>query len=360
MNIQLTSIKIKDLFEGYTDKAEEGVFAYNGLLSVRPAYQREFVYKEKQRNAVIQSILSGFPLNTMYWSKNEDGTYELLDGQQRTISICQFLNGEYSVDYNFFNGLPQDKKDIILNYTLQVYICEGKESEKLDWFKVINVAGEKLTDQELLNINYTGAWLSDAKQKFSKTGCVAYKLGKDYVKGSPIRQEFLETALDWISNGDIISYMSKHKEDADAAPLWIYYQQVIAWVTALFPKYRKEMKGVNWGALYNEYKDKTFSNTELEKKVSALMKDDDVTKKAGIYSYVFNNQEKFLSIRAFTDSQKRSAFEKQNGVCPICGKTHTFEEMEGDHIIPWSKGGKTDVSNLQMICKNCNRTKSNK
>ena len=208
MKIELKQIKVRDIVSGYTNNEEEGVTGFNGSLNIRPPYQREFVYKDKQQKAVISTIVRGFPLNTMYWVKNEDDSFELLDGQQRTMSICEFVEGNFSMEFipgvqQCFHNLPDSMQEKILDYELMVYICEGNETERLEWFKTINIAGEKLTDQELLNINYIGTWLSDAKRKFSKTNCVAYKLGNKYVKGSPIRQEYLETALDWISNGHI-------------------------------------------------------------------------------------------------------------------------------------------------------------
>jgi uncharacterized protein with ParB-like and HNH nuclease domain len=194
--------------EKYVDNAEEGVVGYNGKLNIRPKYQREFVYDDKKRNAVIDTICKDFPLNVMYWVKNEDGTFEVLDGQQRTISFCQYVKSDFSVDNRAFHNLTNTEKEQILNYKLMVYFCEGNDKEKLDWFKIINIAGEKLTDQELRNAVYTGTWLTNAKSIFSKSNCAAYLLSKDYVNGSPIRQEILETALSWISNGEIEKYMS--------------------------------------------------------------------------------------------------------------------------------------------------------
>ena len=360
MEIKLHEIKIKDVVNGYVDNQEDGVVAYNGKLDIRPPFQREFIYNEKERNAVIDTINKGFPLNVMYWSKNGD-KYELLDGQQRTLSFCQYVNGDFSVDYKGFNNLPKDLQDKILDYKLMIYICDGTASEKLDWFKIINIAGEKLTDQELRNSQYTGTWLHDAKRHFSKTGCPAYQIGEKYLNGSTIRQDYLETALRWISNRDgieIEDYMAEHQHDSDANELWVYYQAVLDWVKRLFPNYRREMKGIDWGLLYNEYKDQSYNSDKLEEKVKELMMDDDVTKKSGIYAYLITGQEKHLSIRAFTDNQKREAYEKQNGVCPNCKEHFEIEEMEADHITPWHDGGKTTSDNCQMLCRECNRRKS--
>lgn len=361
MKIELNQIKVKDLFEGYKDLQENGVFAYGGKLSIRPPYQREFVYDEKQRNAVIDTLKKGFPLNVMYWVKNGN-TFELLDGQQRTLSICQYLNGEFAFKYQYFNGLTNTEKEEILNYELQIYICDGTDKEKLEWFRVINVAGETLTNQELLNATYTGSWLSSAKEKFSKSNGPANRIAKDYMKGRPNRQEYLEDVLDWINNGDIADYMAKHQNDENANELWIYFQNVINWIKIIFPVYRKEMKGLPWGKFYNAYKDNTYDPDELENMIKKLMMDDDVTKKSGIYEFLLSKQtlEKTLNIRNFSESQKRKKYEEQNGICPICGEHYSFEEMEGDHIIPWRDGGKTDYNNLQMLCKKCNRTKSYK
>lgn len=364
MKIELTKIKVSELFDGFVDNNEEGVRGFHGLLNIRPPYQREFVYKDKQRDAVIDTINKGFPLNTMYWVKNEDGTYELLDGQQRTLSICQYLNGDYSIKSKAFHNLYPSEREKILNYELMVYVCEGDELERLDWFRTINIAGEKLTDQELLNINYIGAWLADAKRKFSKTNCVAYKLGNKYVKGSPIRQEYLETALDWISEGNIADYMSDHQHDATATELWGYFQNVISWVEDMFPTYRKEMQSVNWGELYNKYHTNRYNPADLEAKVRELMANEEVTDKKGIYEYVLSNEDiaiaRKLSKRAFSERDKRTVYERQGGVCPICGEHHDFSEMEGDHITPWWRGGSTTIDNLQMLCKACNSGKSGK
>lgn len=359
MQIELREIYIKDLVADYSDNQEEGVFGFGGRLNIRPAYQREFIYKEKQRNAVIDTIRKNFPLNVMYWIDNEDGTYEVLDGQQRTISICQYVTGCYSVNFQYFHNLEEDEKEQILNYKLMVYFCSGTDKEKLDWFKTINIAGEKLTDQELRNAIYTGPWLESAKKYFSKTGCPAHNIGEKYLKGSSIRQEYLETVIDWISDGNVEDYMATHQHNSDATDLWIYFQTVIIWIQSLFPDYKKEMKGLPWGALYNEYKDNKYNVSELKNKIESLMADDDVTKKSGAYEYVLsgNIKEKCLSIRVFTDSQKRTVYTQQNGVCPVCGEKFDIKDMEGDHITPWCEGGKTVIENLQMLCKSCNRKK---
>ena len=275
MKVELHKITIKEVVKDYRDSAEEGVTAYSGKLDVRPKYQREFVYKDKQRNEVIETVRKKFPLNIMYWVKKGDGNFEVLDGQQRTISIAQYISGDFSINEKYFHSLTKDEQNKILDYELMIYFCEGKEREKLDWFRIVNISGEKLTEQELLNAVYTGAWLSDAKLKFSKTNCAAYLMASDggqLVDGSPIRQEFLETALSWINNEKIEEYMSKNQHEPNANEVWLYFQAVINWVKATFPKYRKEMKGVPFGVLYNEFKNKEFDPKKIEKEIDINVK----------------------------------------------------------------------------------------
>lgn len=364
MKIELHNIKVSELVKDYQDKAEEGVCGCGGNLNIRPAYQREFIYKEKQRNEVIHTVRKGFPLNTMYWVVTGDG-FELMDGQQRTISICQYVQGDFSVIVDgspmFFGNLTAEKQTQILDYALSIYICEGTEGEKLDWFKIINIAGEKLTDQELRNAIYTGPWLADAKKWFSRTGCPAYAIGEKYVTGSPIRQDFLQTALDWISGGKIEDYMSVHQHDADAQELWQHFDEVISWVKRIFPTYRaKMMKGLDWGRFYRDHKGDSLNAAQLEKRIVELIEDEEVENKRGVYEYLLTGSEKTLNLRAFSDKIKVATYEKQKGICPACHQKYDLGQMEADHIIPWHKGGKTEPSNCQMLCMLDNRTKSGK
>lgn len=363
MKIELKNITVREVFDGYVNNNEEGVIGYRGKLNIRPKYQREFIYKDKQRDMVIDTIRRDFPLNVMYWVKSGEDSYEVLDGQQRTISFCSYLNGDYSINFQYFHNLTKEEQEQILDYEIMIYICEGTDKEKLDWFKIINIAGEKLTDQELRNAIYTGEWLTDAKRYFSKTSCPAYNLAKEYMSGTPIRQDYLETVISWIANKDnlaIEEYMAIKQQEKDAEELWIYFQNVINWVSLNFPNTRKEMKGIDWGILYNKYKNKQFKPSELESSVKELMMDDDVTSKKGIYPYLITDEEKHLNIRAFTANMKREAYEKQNGICVKCKEHFEIDDMEADHITPWSQGGKTNSENCQMLCKACNRTKSDK
>ena len=368
MKIEPKEITVRDLVADYHDDGESGVRGYGGKLDIRPPFQREYVYKPKQRDAVMETVRRGFPLNVMYWAVREDGKYEIIDGQQRTISIAQYVAEErYSINWPgvgnlAFDNLQPDQQEQILNYEMQVYVCEGTPSEKLAWFKVINIAGVPLTSQELLNAIYAGPWVSDAKRHFSRTGGPAYEVGNKYVKGSPIRQEYLETAIQWIKReGQTIEeYMGEHQHDNTATALWSNFQSVINRVQAVFPNYRKEMKGVDWGGLYGFLKDESLDPEKLEVKIADLIMDDDVTKNAGIYPYLLTGEEKHLNIRAFTPAQKQKAFEVQKGVCKGCKKVFEPSEMEADHITPWVEGGKTNEENCQMLCRGCNRRKSSK
>lgn len=392
MEITLNHIKIRDLVSWYIDEKELGVSAYNWKLNIRPKYQREFIYSPEQRIAVIETILKNFPLNVMYWVKKERSNckttnnevslnsdrddsfdYEVLDWQQRTISICSFKNGDFSIemikwDWNpkYFHNLPNDIQEKILDYELTIYTCEGSDSEKLEWFKTINIAGEKLNDQELRNAVYSGQWLTDAKKFFSKTGWPASGFWENYVVWKAIRQEILERTLKWISDGKIEKYMSEHQNDKDANELWTYFQKVINWAKIIFPNYRKEMKNVEWWELYNKFQNNSYNSNELEEKIKKLMIDEDVTNKKWIYEFLLSGDDKHLNIRSFSESQKSEVYEKQNRKCPHCVskwnvKTeYNIAEMEWDHITPWKEGWKTNIENLQMLCKSCNRRKSDK
>lgn len=358
MDIVLKEITVRDLTIGFKDNEESGVIAFDGKLDIRPPYQREFIYGEKERNAVINTLTKDFPLNVMYWAVREDGNFEVIDGQQRTISICQYVEGDFSLNGLAFHNLPKDKQEQILNYTLMVYYCSGTDSQKLDWFETINIAGKVLTKQELRNAVYSGSWVSDVKRYFSKNS--RPKIGDEYLSGSANRQEYLETAIDWISEGSIESYMSKNQHEPNANELWLYFQSVISWIKVTFPKYRKEMKGLKWGIYYNTYKVQKFDSEKLEEEITKLMIDEDVQNKKGVYSFVLTGKEKYLNIRAFSDKQKRESYERQKGICLECKEHFEIEEMEADHITPWHSGGKTTAENCQMLCREDNRRKSGK
>ncbi|MCM1194723.1 MAG: DUF262 domain-containing protein [Corallococcus sp.] len=363
MQIKLREITIREVVNGYVDNAENGVVGYGGKLNIRPVFQREFVYKDKQRDAVIETVLKGFPLNSMYWTQTGECSYELLDGQQRTVSICQFVNNDFSINGAVTGNMPKNfasltdtDKEKILNYKLFVYVCNGDENEKLDWFKIINIAGEKLTEQELRNAVYTGEWLTDAKRYFSKTNCAAYGLANKYINGVVNRQDYLETALKWIADKEcctVEEYMLVHQHDTHATPLWQYFQSVINWVQTIFMKYRKEMKGVEWGYLYNKYGNIVYDPNELERRVAELMQDDDVQRRFGIYEYLLGGKEKCLNIRAFTDNDKRAVYEQQGGRCFDCNKEFDISATEAHHKTRWVDGGHTTRDNCVVLCREC-------
>lgn len=368
MNIEPKRIKIADLIDGYSNDPDTGVKGYGGKLDIRPPYQREFRYNTKQQQAVIETILNGYPLNIMYWSVDNDGNFEMIDGQQRTLSICGFRYHDFNIekgnDTFYFSTLTDEEKQRFLEYEVTVYICDGSAREKLDWFEVINTAGERLLEQERLNAVYTGPFVSDARRHFSKNGCPAYKLGADYLTGNAITQEYLATILKWAARHDGISkvdeYMALHQFDPNANKLWAYFVSIITWIRSTFPKYRREMKGLDWGAMYDEFGENTYDTAELEKQIHDLMEDDEIMKKSGIYRYVLSGDLRDLSFRTFDKKQKREAYERQKGICAHCGKHFEPEEMEADHITPWKEGGTTVADNCQMLCRNCNRIKGAK
>ncbi len=384
MQITKKTITVRDLTENYSDDGDTGVYGYNGKLCIRPEYQRLFVYSDKKRDMVLDTVRKGFPLGLMYWNLKSDGNFECLDGQQRTISISQYVNGDFAIKVNgndkFFHNLTDTEKEDILNYELEIRVCEGTEEEKLEWFKVINIAGETLTNQELLNATYAGTWLADAKNFFSKRNCVAGQFADGYIKGNPIRQDYLEKALAWIADRDGLEsggkYMAIHQHDADANDLWVYFQEVIGWAKRMFPNMSKKLTECqDWGILYNKYRNKQYNTNEMRTLIDKLLQDEDVTKQTGIIPYALSNRtkhdEKYLSIRVFTEQMKRRVYTRQTedanthnmSNCPVCARNgittiYAFEEMQGDHIIPWSQGGRTVEDNCQMLCQRCNNDKS--
>lgn len=362
MKVELKDLTVEELAAGYQDDGDGGVVGYGGRLDIRPPFQREFVYKDSQRDAVIDTIAKGFPLNVMYWAVRDDGTFEIIDGQQRTISVAQYVGGDFSVGSLYFHNLSEDKRRQILDYPLTVYVCSGPDSEKLAWFRTVNIAGAKLTDQELRNAVYAGPWVSDAKRHFSRRGGPAYQIGSDYLKGSAIRQDYLETAIRWISGNKVEDYMGRRQHDSGADCLWQYFQSVVDWIRATFTRKRKQhMQGVDWGRLYNEYKDKTLDPDAIEAETAKLVMDDDVGNKSGIYPYILTREERHLNIRAFSPAMRQKVYEKQSRRCARCRKTcREISEMEADHITPWAQGGRTDEENCQMLCRECNRRKSDK
>ena len=307
MKVERKLITIAELVEGYSDDGEGGVLGYNGNLDIRPPYQREFVYKAKQRNDVIRSVLAGFPLNVMYWANRPDGRHEVLDGQQRTISIGQYVDGEFSIDDRYFSNQPIDVQKRIKNYELTIYLCDGELSERLEWFRIVNIAGAALTDQELRNAVYSGPWVTDAKRYFSSRGCAAKAISEGYLKGNPIRQELLETAIKWASDHNIDDFMARNQHNESADNLWAYFQSVITWVEGTFPIKRAQvMQGVDWGKLHMVHKDEELDPDALEREIKKLLSLETSTQKnviqkpQGVYPYVLDGDERHLNLRSFS------------------------------------------------------------
>ena len=386
MEIKRIAVTIKDLCKGYVNDSEiqieDAVTAYNGKLCVRPAFQRAFVYDKKQENAVIDTALKGFPLNIMYWVDNGDGTYDCLDGQQRTISLCNFVDGVSSFQAPWLAGADGDKHmkigtlkrmhpdlyERFMNYELEVYICKGEKAERMEWFRTINIAGEELYPQELRNANYVSKWLTDAKRYFSKANgsstakCPAERLGGQYTNKNANRQEVLAQVISWkigsTEDANICQYMEDHINDPDASDLWGYFNDVVNWINEVFPgTYDKGMASVNWGNLYNNYSDEDLDPDEISTKFDELI-DFKATKEldvsvAKIVEYCITRDESLLKHRKFSEAQRSALYNRQKGICPDCGTHFLKAEMHAHHIVPWYNGGLTDMSNGVMLCKEC-------
>lgn len=386
MKIEKTAITIRELCEGYVNDTEtdieRGVYAYGGKLCVRPAFQRSFVYDTDQANAVVNTALRGFPLNIMYWVDNGDGTYDCLDGQQRTISLCNFVDGITSFQAPWLTGDDPKKRVYIhtlervnpdlleqfLNYELEVYICSGTKAEQMEWFRTINIAGEKLYPQELRNASYVSKWLTDAKRYFSKANasstakCPAERIGGQYTNKNANRQEILAQIISWridsTEDADICQYMEDHIHDEDASDLWNYFNKVINWINEIFPGvYDKGMASVNWGALYNQYGEDDLDPDDICAKFDELLefkasKELDVSI-AKITEYCITRDEKLLKHRQFSEAQRTALYNRQKGICPDCGQHFLKADMHAHHIVPWYNGGVTELPNGVMLCKEC-------
>ena len=366
-------VTVREITDGYVNNEEQGVRGLKGQLDIRPPYQREFIYNEKEQQAVIKTVLNGYPLNVMYWVKRSDDAecpYEVMDGQQRTLSLCEYVAGKFSYEFkNIFNQ-PKDIQEKILDYKLTVYVCEGEASDKLEWFRTINIAGKPLNEQEINNAVYAGPFVTDAKRHFSKSNCAAYRLGKDLVNGTPIRQDFLKKALEWMAEHETrnghpqskVGYMSVHQHDPNANNLWTYFQNVLNWAITNFDprKFRRIMKGLDWAWLYDKYGSETLDTEALGKRISILTRDSEIQRQTGIIPFVLTGDEHYLDLRTFPDDIKLAKWEEQEHKCSLCGKEFDIEFMEGDHITPWKDGGRTVAENCQMLCRECNRRKSSK
>lgn len=364
MTIKQIEVTVGEIVKSYVNNDKQGVRGYDEKLDIRPPYQRDFIYNEKDQQAVITTVQNGYPL---YWVKRSDDAecpYEVMDGQQRTLSLCEYVDGRFSYDFkNFFNQ-PADIQQKILDYKLTVYVCEGEASEKPEWFKTINIAGKPLNEQEINNAIFAGPFVTDAKKHFSKSNCGAYRLGKDLVNGTPIRQDFLKKALEWMADHETregkrqtaVGYMAVHQHDPNSNDLWTYFQNVLNWAITNFDmkKFKRIMKGLDWVWFYDRYHDKMLDTAEMARQISILQR------QQGIIPYVLTGDEHHLDLRAFPEDIKLAVWEQQKHICPLCGKEYDYEFMEGDHITPWREGGRTVIENCQMLCRDCNRRKGAK
>lgn len=382
----LTDVSVEDICKGfvYNELEGKGLFGWGGKLTIQPEYQRNYIYADGKKDvAVVRSLMSGYPLGLIYFVKTADGRYEVLDGQQRITSFGRFLTGKLAVkDANgmeqYYDGLADDLKEKISGAKLTIYVCEGEESEIKEWFKTINIAGVPLNEQELLNAIYSGTFVSAAKEEFSNSQNANVQKWSAYISGSVNRQDFLRTALDWVSKGNIDGYMSKHRFDTNINELKTYFNSVIDWISGVFSDVENEMRGLEWGRLYETYHKTPYDPVEVSKKVQNLLADPYVKNKKGIFEYVLGGEQdtRLLDIRIFEENTKRSVYTMQTktanelGVsnCPLCAMGHEanrtriwkLNEMDADHVSAWSKGGATDITNCQMLCKTHNRAKGNK
>lgn len=381
-----TDITIKDICEGfvYNEYEGKGLFGLSGKLTIQPEYQRNYIYADGKKDiAVIDSILKGYPLGLIYFNKTPNGKLEVLDGQQRITSFGRFVTGKFAIKdthgmEQYFSGLASDLQNKILQTKLLIYECEGTESEIKEWFKTINIAGIPLNEQELLNAIHSGEFVTKAKEEFSNSQNAHIQKWSAYISGSVNRQDFLYCALDWVSRGNISEYMSRHRHDTNILELKSYFNSVIDWISTVFIDVEKEMKGLEWGVLYERYHKNSYNPQEVSARLKELYADFFVKNKKGIYEYILGEErdKKLLEIRIFDEPAKQAVYKAQSteaiskgcSNCPLCAlgndsnrnKIWKLSEMEADHVTAWTNGGSTDISNCQMLCKTHNRAKGNR
>lgn len=381
-----TDLTVKDISEGfvYNEYEGKGLFGWNGRLTIQPEYQRNYIYADGKRDvAVIDSLLKGYPLGLLYFVRVGEDKYEILDGQQRVTSFGRYITSKFAIkDENgmeqYFDGLSEDKQKKILNAPLTIYICEGKESEIKEWFETINIVGEPLNPQELLNAIHSGPFVTRAKEEFSNSQNALIQKWSAYISGDVNRQDYLATALKWVSKGNVSAYMSKHRRDDNIIELKSYFNSVIDWVSSVFNDVLPQMKGLEWGMLYEKYHTQSFNPQKIHEEVTKLYNDIFVQNKKGIFEFVLggSTDTKLLNVRVFDEPTKRAVYGKQTseaqskGIsnCPMCvledlsnkDKIWEYKDMDADHVTAWSKGGATDISNCQMLCRTHNHIKGNR
>jgi hypothetical protein len=381
-----TDITVDDICKGfvYNELEGKGLFGLSGKLTIQPEYQRNYIYADGKRDvAVIESILKGYPLGLIYFNKVSDDILEVLDGQQRITSFGRFVTNKFAIqDENgmqqYFDGIAADKRAKILNTKLLIYECEGAETEIKDWFRTINIYGVPVNSQEILNAVYSGPFVTLGKAEFSNSQNSNIQKWSAYISGSVNRQEFLECALDWVSKGNIDDYMSRHRNDKNITELKAYFNSVIDWVSAVFVDVESEMRGLEWGRLYEAYHHTSYNPAKVSKEVKKLYGDPYIKNCKGIFEYILGGsvEPRLLDVRVFDDPAKKSVYAAQTAKaekkgesnCPLCAVGHDanksklwkLNEMDADHVAAWSKGGATDIKNCQMLCKTHNRAKGNR
>ena len=382
----LTDLTVDDICRGfvYNELEGKGLFGWDGKLVIQPEYQRNYIYADGRKDvAVVDSLLKGYPLGLIYFVKIGEDRYEVLDGQQRITSFGRFVRGKFPVVDaqgmpHYFDGLNDEEQKRILKSKLTIYVCEGAETEIKEWFKTINIAGVPLVEQELLNAIYSGPFVTAAKEVFSNSGNSEMQKWKCYVAGDEQRQKILETALKWVSCGEVQDYMGRHRFDQDCRKLKTYFTSVIDWIDGVFKGVKDEMCGLEWGRLYETYRKTSYNPEKVWLRVEELYGDEFVTDRRGIFEYVLGGEKetRFLNVRVFSDREKKQVYARQTAAaeekgvsnCPLCAVGHEANakriwkigEMDADHVAAWSKGGATDISNCQMLCKTHNRAKGNR
>ena len=386
MKTTLKKYTVEEISEGfvYNEFEGKGLFGLSGRLTIQPEYQRNYIYADGKRDvAVITSLLKKYPLGLIYFNKVSDEKLEVLDGQQRITSFGRFITGKFAIEdengmRQYFTGLPIDQQEIILNSEILVYECEGVETEIKQWFRTINIAGIPLNDQELLNAVYSGPFVSKGKEEFSNSQNANIQKWSAYISGSADRQDYWECALEWASKGQIDEYMSAHRFDTNINEVKLYFNTVLDWASTVFIDIEKEMRGLEWGRLYETYHSNAYDPAKVSKSVQALYGDPYVKNRKGVFEFILGGEieTKLLEVRVFDDVAKRSVYEKQTidakakGIsnCPLCAlgndankaRIYPLDAMDADHIAAWSKGGATSLDNCQMLCKTHNQAKGNR
>jgi 5-methylcytosine-specific restriction endonuclease McrA len=387
MKTELKTCKVSEIVDGfvYNELEGKGLFGLRGKLTIQPEYQRNYIYADdgKKDAACIESLLKGYPLGLIYFNKVSDDKFEVLDGQQRITSIGRYTTGKFAVkdengNQQYFNGLANNKQKKIMDSELLIYECEGTESEIKEWFKTINIVGAPLNNQELLNSIYSGSFVTLAKAEFSNSQNANIQKWNSYVSGSANRQDFLERALEWVSKGQVEQYMSRHRADNNINELKTYFETVIDWISSVFTMTESEMRGLQWGRLYEAYHGRAYNCAKISERVEKLYDDPYVTNRRGIFEYILGGEKdaKLLDVRVFDAAVKRSVYAKQTEAakkagksnCPLCAVGHDanktkiweLKEMDADHVSAWSKGGASNIKNCQMLCRTHNQAKGNR